>query len=307
MRWQRLIVYVALILAAWAALAAWRIASMDMSVRRAQTLQRQAESIMSVWSAFAASPARRFFKASFRGRSPNWSPKDILAVAPTTEDGQSVLSAGETQLLDMSSAVTSGTSWTPKDSDSCKTFGSIRMPAVGRVAQETAVGRGRGMRWWAHVEEESPFSTGGRFYAVLLLDRTQADRQCQRAFWLRLWTVIAGGLVFVFVGLAWLATVRLVEAQGHARVLEAETRHLCDLSQAAAGLAHETPSVYRSAVDQRLAATCRPSNRASPRGGRECDRVTADQSVSAFAKLSELKPEPVDIGQLLRASRLAGT
>lgn len=161
------------------------------------------------------------------------------------------------------------------------------------------------MRWWAQVEAESPFSQGGHFYAILLLDRTQADAQCQRAFWLRLWTVIAGGLVFVFVGLAWLATVRLVEARGHARVLEAEARHLRELGQAAAGLAHETrnPLGLIRGWTQRLAQADLPAEQQQQAHAvvEECDRVASRiNQFLAFAKPSEPKPEAVNLEQLIQ-------
>lgn len=307
MRWQRLIVYVALILAAWAALAAWQYREYGHECQAAQqTLQRQAESVMNALVGGIRSHRRlgRFFQGQLQGSLTELvASKDILAVALTTEDGQSVLSAGETQLLDTPPAIASGTHWTPEGFRFVQDFWLDPDAGGGPHSSGGEAGRGRGMRWWAQVEEESPFSTGGRFYAILLFDRTQADRQCQQAFWLRLWTIVAGGLVFVFVGLAWLATVRLVAAQGHARVLEAEARHLRDLSQAAAGLAHETrnPLGLIRGWTQRLAKSDLPAEQQEQARAvvEECDRVTARiNQFLAFAKPSEPKPEPVDVGQL---------
>lgn len=82
----------------------------------------------------------------------------------------------------------------------------------------------------------------GRFLAVLVLDRTRYDQQISRFFWMSIFVVIAGGLVIASLALVWRATVRLAEARGEAQLLENEARHLRDLSQAAAGLAHETRS-----------------------------------------------------------------
>ena len=98
-------------------------------------------------------------------------------------------------------------------------------------------GRGFGGRWQAEPDTPSSFSAGGQYAAVLLLDRTRADEQCRRAAWSRSSVAVAGSLLLLCVALVWRTTVRLAAAKG---VLEAETRHLQELNQAAAGLAHET-------------------------------------------------------------------
>lgn len=309
MRRQRLLVYVVLVLAAWAALGAWQYHEYEHECQAAQeTLQRQAESVMSALVGGIRSHRRlgRFFQGQLRGSLNELvASEDILAVALTTEDGQPVLSAGERELLGTSSTVTSGSFWTPTGFRFVRDFRLAPDAGAGEHSPGGGVGWGRGMRWWAQGEEESPFSKGGHFYAILLLDRTQVDLQCQRAFWLRLWTVIAGGLVFVFVGLAWLATVRLVEARGHARVLETEARHLRDLSQAAAGLAHETrnPLGLIRGWTQRLAQSNLPAEQQEQAHAviEECDRVAARiNQFLAFAKPSEPKLQAVNVEQLVK-------
>ncbi|MEN6496177.1 MAG: ATP-binding protein [Thermoguttaceae bacterium] len=306
MRWQHPIVGVLLMLAVWAALAAWQYDEYGRECQLArETVQRQADSIQSALVGGIRSHRRlgRFFQDQLQGSLDELvASKDILAVALTADDGQTVLSAGQTKLLPNPSAMAAGAFWDPEGFRSVRDF--QLNPDAGPGSHSPGGGGGRGMRWKAPVAEESPFSKGGHFYAVLLLDRTAADVQCQRAFWLRLWTVIAGGLVVGLVGLAWLATVRLVETRGRARVLEAEARHLQDLSQAAAGLAHETrnPLGLIRGWTQRLAQSGLAADQQQQAQAvvEECDRVTARiNQFLAFAKPSVPKPEAVDVGQLV--------
>lgn len=307
MRWQHPIVSGLLLLAVWAALAAWQVDEYGHECQLArETVQRQADSIMSALVGGIRSHRRlgHFFEDQLQGSLDELvASKDILAVALTAADGQSVLSAGQTKLLPTTSGMSAGAFWDPEGFRSVKDF---RLdPDTGPGPHSPAGGGwGRGMRWKAQLDEASPFTKGGLFHAVLLLDRTAADAQCQRAFWLRLWTVIAGGLVAGLVGLAWLATVRLAEARGRARVLETEARHLQDLSQAAAGLAHETrnPLGLIRGWTQRLAqADLPPEQRQQAQAVvEECDRVTARiNQFLAFAKPSTPKREAVDLGQLV--------
>ena len=102
------------------------------------------------------------------------------------------------------------------------------------------------------------------------------------------------------VALAWRATVRLAEAHGHARTLKIEARHFRDLSQAAAGLAHETrnPLGLIRGWMQRLAQTGMDSGDGRQQAQaviEECDRITARiNQFLAFARPSEPKPERFD-------------
>jgi signal transduction histidine kinase len=87
-------------------------------------------------------------------------------------------------------------------------------------------------------------------------------------------------LVLCCLALAWWASVKLVEAQGRARLLETETRHLRELNQAAAGLAHETrnPLGLIRGWTQRLASVDVDDGereRHTRSVIEECDRVTA--------------------------------
>ena len=157
------------------------------------------------------------------------------------------------------------------------------------------------------MEEENSqtsFGLGEKVTAILLVDRSRADRACRRAAWARGSIVVAGWLVVVCVALAWRATVRLAEAHGRARTLEVEARHLRDLGQAAAGLAHETrnPLGLIRGWTQRLAKTGADSREGRAQAQaviEECDRVTARiNQFLAFAKPSKPQLEPVRVAQL---------
>ena len=160
------------------------------------------------------------------------------------------------------------------------------------------------------MEEEDAqdsFAPGKTVAAILLVDRGRADhglppRRPGPAARLSL----AGWLVVLCVALAWRATVRLAEARGRARTLEVEARHFRDLSQAAAGLAHETrnPLGLIRGWTQRLAETGVDSCDGRQQAQaviEECDRVTARiNQFLAFARPSEPKPErfdPAEVGR----------
>jgi signal transduction histidine kinase len=96
-----------------------------------------------------------------------------------------------------------------------------------------------------------------------------------------------------------------VRARGRATVLETETRYLRELSQAAAGLAHETrnPLGLIRGWTQRLAQSDvdDPERREHTRAViEECDRVTARiNQFLAFARPHEPTPEPVELDRLI--------
>jgi signal transduction histidine kinase len=124
------------------------------------------------------------------------------------------------------------------------------------------------------------FAEGGEFFAILLLDRARCDLLIRRSATSHLLVTVAGALVVLCLALAWRASVRLVEAQGQARVLEVETRHFRELSQAAAGLAHETrnPLGLIRGWTQRFAdneMTQSDRQQHARTMIEECDRVTA--------------------------------
>ncbi len=309
MRCQRITVCAAFVLVPlvlWAALAAWQWHEYRHERELTEeTLRRQAESIEKALVGGIRSHRRfgPFFGEMTQGALDELAgSRDILAVGIASEPEagrrELLLHAGKSELLDLASSTNAG---------AARFVSDFRLePQAGdgpRGPGGGGRGRGRGQRWQA--DEENPFSAGGRFVSILVLDRTQAEARCRRAYWLRVWVVVAGGVVLICAALAWLAAVRWIQARGRARVLESEARHFRDLSQAAAGLAHETrnPLGLVRGWTQRLAQSGlqHPEQQQQARAVvEECDRVTARiNQFLAFARPCEPKPEPVDPEQLV--------
>ena len=311
MQWYRLTTVAAVILA-FAALAAWQWDEYCRECALArETVSSSADSVMNALVGGIRSHRRlgQFFSEQVQGvldglvRS-----KDVRAVALVSEDGQTILSAGERELLDLVPPFAAGEYW---DESGFRLVDQFRLPAEsagpgGGRGGGLGGGRGWGRRW--QMEEEATqdsFGPDKTVAAILLVDRDRADKACRRAAWTRGSIVVAGWLVVICVALAWRATVRLAEARGHARTLEVEARHFRDLSQAAAGLAHETrnPLGLIRGWTQRLAEigvnSCDGRQHAQA-VIEECDRVTARiNQFLAFARPSEPKPERFDPAELV--------
>ena len=309
MRGRHLLAYALFLVACWVALAAWQRHEYGHERQLArQMLHRQTESVMNSLLGGIRSHRRLgyFFEEQLQVvLNELATSEDVLAVGVVSGDGRLALAAGRTDLLDTSPPVAPGEFWDAEGLRSVVDFhldpesaGGPRGPGGGR-------GWGRGVGGQARRDDESPFSAGGDFTAVLLLDRTQTDASCRRAVWLHLWVGVAGGLVVLCAGLAWLATVRMVEARGRATLLETESRHLRDLSQAAAGLAHETrnPLGLIRGWTQRLAQSglqSREQHEQARTVVEECDRVTARiNQFLAFAKPIQPRLEAVDPDRLI--------
>ena len=166
---------------------------------------------------------------------------------------------------------------------------------------DSVAGRGWGRRGQQEATDTSnSFAPGKTVAAILLVDRDRADEACRHAARMRSSIVVAGWLVVLCVALAWRATVRLAEARGRERSLAMEARHFRELSQAAAGLAHETrnPLGLIRGWTQRLAdaGVDLPDGRKQAHAIiEECDRVTARiNQFLAFARPSEPKLERFD-------------
>jgi signal transduction histidine kinase len=309
MRCQPILVWAAFVLVPlvlWVALVAWQWHEYRHERELTEeTLRRQAESIEKALVGGIRSHRRfgPFFEEMTQGAVDELaSSKDILAVgiASESEAGrvELLLTAGEKELLETSSSM---------DVGAARFVSDFRLDAdAGRGPHgpgSDARGWGRGRRWQA--DEDSRFSAGGRFISILVLDRTQVEAQCRRAYWLRTWVVVAGGAVLICAALGWLTTVRLMQARGRARVFELEARHFSDLSQAAAGLAHDTrnPLGLVRGWTQRLAQSDlqSPEQRQQAQAVvEECDRVTARiNQFLAFARPCDPKPERVGPEQLV--------
>ena len=116
---------------------------------------------------------------------------------------------------------------------------------------------------------------------------------------------MAGGLVSLGVALALRTIVRLVEERSRAEVLAGEARHYRELSQAAAGLAHEIRNplgIVRGWTERLAAGDLEPQEQAQRARAvvEECDRVTARlNQFLAFARPCQPRLAPVDLGVLM--------
>ena len=303
MQWQRAIGLGGLVLAL-AALAAWQWDEYGHECALARhTVSGSAQSVMNALVGGVQSHRRLgpFFSQQIQGVLDGLvQSEDLLAVALVSEDGKPLLSAGEAHRLVLAPPFQSGEYW--------ETAG-LRLVRRFQLPSETGGpggGPGRGRRWRMELEESSsPFTPGATVAAMLLVDRQGADLACSHAAVLRGSVVGAGWLVVLCVAMVWRATVRLAEARGKQRTLEIEARHLRDLSQAAAGLAHETrnPLGLIRGWTQRLAESLTASSedrRQARAVVEECDRVTARiNQFLAFARPSEPEMEPFDPAEVV--------
>lgn len=275
-----------------------------------ETLHRQSHSVMNalIGGIRAHRNRGRFFADQLQGSLTGLvQSQDILAVAVTSDDGRLVLSAGKSELLDCSPPIVAGDFWDTAGFRLVERFDLL--PAPGPL-HEGGHG-GRGGRGWGggrssntanHTGADSPFSAGGKFVAILVLDGIEMDVRCLRAAWLRGSLVAAGVLVLLCVTFAWRVTVR---AAGRTRLLEAEARHLRDLSHAAAGLAHETrnPLGLIRGWAQRLGQSGLQSQKQEEHAEaivEECDRVTSRiNQFLAFARPCEPQPESVNLKEVI--------
>lgn len=291
----------------WCALAAWQYHEYSHEVEVAQeTLRRQGESVMNALVSGIRSHRRlgQFFDEQVQTVLEELvKSKDVLAAGLMSPQGQVLLSSGHGDQLQALSQAGVGEAWEP---------GGYRLVAEFRLPAEAAGagpgggfgggrGRGFGARWQAEADKPSTFSPGGQYCAGLILDRTRADEHCRRAAWSRVSVALAGNLLLLCVALVWRMTVRLASAKA---VLEAETRHLRELNQAAAGLAHETrnPLGLIRGWAQRLAEADLESADQQPQAQalvEECDRVTSRiNQFLTFARPSEPQLEPIDPRQV---------
>lgn len=316
MHWQRSLTLAGLLLAL-VALAAWQMHEYGHECELAEeAVSSAADSVMNALVGGVRSHRRlgQFFAQQIQGvldglvRS-----KDVLAVALVSEDGKSVLSAGEVALLDLAPPFVSGEHW---DAAGFRLVQSFQLPLEsGGPGAGRGGGFGGGPGWgrrrqWEQEQEDASdaFAPSKMVAAILLVNRDRADRECRYAARQRGSIVAAGWLVVFCVALAWRATVRLAESRGRQRALEIEARHLRDMSQAAAGLAHETrnPLGVIRGWTQRLADGGADANAVRQQARavmEECDRVTARiNQFLTFARPCEPRPERFDpagvIGEL---------
>lgn len=312
MSWQRWITLVGL-LAALVALAAWQWDEYGHECDSArQVVSNASESVMNVLVGGIRSHRRLgpSFADSVQDVLDSLvQSKDVRAVALVSLEDHKTLSAGDQKLLNLKPPLTPGESWSEAGLESVRTFSLPTETSGPGSGRGPAAGGGRGRGWRVPQEDThatGSFAPGKTVAAVLLVDRERVDRACQNAAWLRGSIVAAGWLVLACVALAWRATVRLAEARGRQRLLETQSRHFRDLSQAAAGLAHETrnPLGLIRGWTQRLAdvgANTLEGRLQAQAIIEECDRVTARiNQFLAFARPSEPQLESFDASAVAR-------
>lgn len=301
----------AVALLAWGLLGAWQ---WHEYVRERhlvrQTVARQADSVMS--AVMSGIRSHRWMGPFVRDQLPGMLEElvksgDILAVALVPIDGEHpAMSAGAVDRLDL--AAGPGRFWGDEGFQLVTEF-RLDPPAGGSGSRGGSgagrrSGRGRGLSGSPRVEEEDTLGSVTAFKAILLLDGTAAESQIARAAWNRTALAVCGGLLLMCVLIAWNVRLRFIQAIGKAAILEAEARHLRDLSQAAAGLAHETrnPLSLIRGWTQRLADSPLPVPEQQQVRAvlEECDRVTARiNQFLAFARPCQPRLESADADKLV--------
>ncbi|WP_182865196.1 sensor histidine kinase [Rhodopirellula sp. JC639] len=148
------------------------------------------------------------------------------------------------------------------------------------------------------------------FRSIIVLDRTATTAQFYLEARNRILIFVLGTLLLVAIGAVWQFTVRLAQSEGKTRLLTAETRHLRELGQAAAGLAHETrnPLGLIRGWTQRLAdaGLPQPDQQAQAEAViEECDRVTARiNQFLAFARQADVQLGAVSLEELIEELQL---
>ncbi len=233
--------------------------------------------------------------------------RDVLAVALVSSDGKEVFSAGNVELLPLRTSVKPGQYWDPAG---FRQVAQVVLPAEP-VGPGRDFGRGYGGRGWGRrgefdeTEAATSFKPGDSATAVLIVDRTRADHAIARSRWSRGLIVAVSWAFIICVAVTWQATVRLTEAHGRAAMFEAQSRHWQDLSQAAAGLAHETrnPLGLIRGWTQRLAEECPGGPEVQQKSQaviEECDRLTARiNQFLAFARPSDPQRQRFDPAEVV--------
>jgi signal transduction histidine kinase len=301
---------VPLLLLVWGAFAGWQYHGFRHE--RAlieESLHQQSHSVMNALIGGASSHRRLgfFFQEQLQGMLDELaSSHDVLAAAVAAKDGTISISAGASELLKLETGMKPGGYWDTAGFRLVEPFHIVPTNPDGAGGSGRGAGRGQGQRsrMW-QKEDESPFSQGGDYVAVLLVDRARSDALIRRAAQSHGLVAAGGALVLTLIALAWRASVKMEAAAGQAQLLETEAKHLRDLSQAAAGLAHETrnPLGLIRGWTQRLAQADGDGEQHREHARavlEECDRVTARiNQFLAFAKPRTAAPQPVALDQLV--------
>ncbi len=307
-----------------AGIALWQYHEYQHESQLARTaLQRQAEALQHAVVGGLRSHRRlgRFIETQIQGALQELvAAEDVLAVAISTPDGRTILSAGDNTYFSPLPPEP-GFHWQPEGLVYLSRFTLVGDmgpygPGLGgpRWADDPKAaggsrpkyGRGRFSDQEAQSPSESLLAEGGDFLAVLVLDRSSMDAHLARIANLRFWVAGAGIGLLACAAVAGWSGLRLVQARSRTQLLEMEARHLRELSQAAAGLAHETrhPLGLLRGWTQRLAQSDLQSAEARQRAQalmEECDRLTARlNQFLAFARPRDPQPERIAVGALVQ-------
>jgi len=152
-------------------------------------------------------------------------------------------------------------------------------------------------------------SESQEFTSVIVLNRAATLAQIRREGRNRMLIFGLGTLLLLATAAVWQFTFRLTQAEGKARILQSEARHLSELGQAAAGLAHETrnPLGLIRGWTERLVEAGLPDMVRQEQAVavlEECDRVTARiNQFLAFARPVEPIQEPLFLGEVVNDLR----
>lgn len=226
--------------------------------------------------------------------------QDVMAAAVRSSNGQVSVHAGETSAFDSSLYEQPGDYWTEKGFQIVEPFQLEPSESGGY-----GLGRGRGGRFRENADAADAESADRDYVIAVLLSRSRADLLMRHASQSH---ALAVSLAWLAIGLltwAWRASVRFVEARGKTQLLETEASYLHELSQAAAGLAHETrnPLGLIRGWTQRLAELDGDTDvrqQHSHAVVEECDRLTARiNQFLAFAKPQSPNVTGVAPGELV--------
>lgn len=224
---------------------------------------------------------------------------DILAIRIADQEKNVLFAAGNHELL-------------PASPENCLAVQGYIYSGTFELAPLSSAGPGGGTRgygWGRWIrgmqsEQESPFASGGTFYAIMVLDRESFDTYIRRSFAARVSFCLMAWAALFLLGVAFRASVRAVSAEHARHLAEMQVLHFEELSQAASGLAHETrnPLGLIRGRAQQMAQREDPSS-ATAADARiiieECDRLAARLTqFILFAKpftlqLSEVDPDSV--------------
>ncbi len=319
MRWQRTTIY-AVLFVAWAAFSFWQhLGYRQQRGLIEEALHQSSHAIMNALVGGVRSHRRfgPFFEEQLQGMLDELvKTKDVKAAAVFKEDGQPLVLAGDAKQLPPSQRISAGERWTAAGFQLIESFQLRESPRGGGSGGAMGLGQGdgrgrgfgRGGPGWNAANSETS-NEELQFDAILILDRTRADVLIGQAAWSRFWAVAIAAMLAVCLAFVWTMIMNLAEAKSRARVYETEMRHLRELSQAAAGLAHETrnPLGLIRGWTQRLADTALSDSERREFAStvmEECDRVTARiNQFLTFARPRQPDAKPTNVAEL--ASQLA--